>query len=171
MVRQKPKQGIKLAGYDVIIIPFVIWWFRDIPGMLLHAYEQGASLSDKIIALTLFSIGLYLLVVRFFFEAYACRITTYYLPKESIIFEWRGLTKKTVTIPLQEIEQISLSNYHKERASIILNDSKQMWSLEENFPSFMFLEDNEYIGFDSVENAKAVKELIQETQKNFLNNQ
>jgi hypothetical protein len=139
----RPKQGLVFRGYDLVLVPFVLWWGWEIPSMLQTAFLEGGDNGDKLFAVTMAGIGAYILIVRYFHDAWVRANTSYEITTEGVAFNYRGLIKKKVVIPFAEISMVSLSNYHSDTASVLLNGTDSLWALRESFPSFMLTDEVE----------------------------
>ena len=105
----KPKPGLALQGGDIFAIPFSIFWTGFACFWMWGAYQSGAPIFFMLFGLPFVAIGMYMLVGRFFFDAYQRARTVYGLTEERIMIVTGSSGQSVKSLNLRTLPDISIS--------------------------------------------------------------
>ena len=105
----RPRQGLVLRGVDGFLIPFSLFW-----GGFAVFWEFMALTSDAPAIMPIFgapfvAIGLYLIVGRFFVDAYQRGRTVYGVTSERVLVLGEAGGRKLTSIDLADVSEVMLT--------------------------------------------------------------
>jgi hypothetical protein len=160
----QPKQGVVLRGSDALMIPFSLLW-----GGFAFFWEWSVLQSDAPAFFALWGIpfvvvGVYIIVGRFFADAWQRSKTHYAVTSERIMIV-DGLYKSTVrSAQLSGLTEMTLTEHANGEGTITFGPSSlpAMFRTWSGWPGM-----RERLGmqFDLVPNAKSVLDLVRSRQK------
>ena len=144
-----PDSGLKLRKSDAFAIPFSLMW-----GGFAIVWEAMALTSDAPFFFRLWGVpfvlmGLYLIVGRFFWDAYARSNTAYALTDDSALILRRGLGGSMSTVYLPSVYNLNLSLAPDGSGTITFGDVPswyqemplRSWNTRNVSPSFAYIRD------------------------------
>lgn len=160
----QPKQGVMLRGSDAMMIPFSLLW-----GGFAFFWEWSVLHSDAPAFFALWgipfvAIGIYIIVGRFFVEAWQRSKTHYAVTNERIVIV-DGLYKSTVrSAQMSGLTEMSLSENANGVGTISFGPSS-VPAMFRTFSAWPGMRERLGLQFDMVPNAKSVHDLIRSTQR------
>jgi len=141
----QPQGGIVFRAIDGLIIPFSILWI-SVPSAAAIAALRGASASPQAFMIVPFLvIGVYLLVGRFFYDAWRRGRTIYGLTDRRVLIL---RPSKQISVDVDRIGEMSLQERSGGRGSIVfgpsglnLQNSWAVWGGDPAVPTFEFIVD------------------------------
>ncbi|HKK21912.1 MAG TPA: hypothetical protein VJ983_10600 [candidate division Zixibacteria bacterium] len=119
----RPRQGMRLTGGDILLIPFSLFWCGFAIFWELGVISQNGSLGARLWGVPFILIGLYLVVGRFFFDA-RIRARTYYGLTDRRILILSGYSKLEVkSFEIKSLSRIRLSKSRDGKGTIWLGTS------------------------------------------------
>ncbi len=120
-----PKQGLLLRFSDLWMVPFSLAWggfalFWEFQA--IQTYRQGTApeaLPMALFGIPFVLIGLYLIVGRFFFDAYRRKHTFYGLTDRRVIIVSGRLRQKVTSLPRESLLEVTLSEHVGGRGTIV----------------------------------------------------
>jgi hypothetical protein len=125
----RPKQGLRLQAGDVFLIPFSLLWGgfafigeASVTG-LLPILPKGlpSPLLYSLLGIPFCLVGLYLIVGRFFFDAYARGKTWYGVTDRRVVVLKSALGTKIDSIKFLDLEELNLAE-RKDNSGDVLFD-------------------------------------------------
>jgi hypothetical protein len=160
----QPHQGITLRGSDALMIPFSLLW-----GGFAFFWEWSVLQTDAPLLFALWGIpfvliGIYMIIGRFFVEAWE-RSRTYYAVTNERILIVDGLFKTTVrSVSLRTLTDISLSE-RSDGVGTILFGPSTMPVMFRNFSGWPGMKERMGPQFDRIADARVVRDLINSAQR------
>ncbi len=123
-----PKRGLRFRKIDIPIFLFMSFWMVISLTMFRNSLEDNPSLMSKVIYFVMLSIGTYMLVGRFFFDAWK-RYNTYYgLTTTRAIIVTDILWKNVKSVYLDNIVELDLSRDPDSSGTITFGKPKSTFS-------------------------------------------
>jgi hypothetical protein len=152
----RPRQGLVLRGSDVIQIPFSIFWCG-----FVAFWEHGAIESGNVFmmfwGIPFIVVGLYLIVGRFFLEAWQRAYTFYAVTGQRVLIVTSLFRREVKSIELATLAETSLSEARDGRGSIMFGPSRWPGSARQPVAP----------RFDMIDGARGVQQTIRETAARF----
>ena len=129
----RPKTGIAFTSGDIFAVPFSIFWFGFACFWMWGAYTSGAPLPFVLFGTPFVLIGLYLLVGRFFYDAWKRNRTWYGLTEERVMIV---AASKVESVSLRTLQGVSVSTKSDRSGTITLGPSGGMnaWMAAASWP-------------------------------------
>jgi Bacterial PH domain len=161
----KPRGGICFRGQDLLAVPFSLMWCGFAIFWEAGVVMSGAPFFFRLLGIPFVAIGLYLVLGRFFVDAFVRSKTFYGVTNERVLIVTAVFDRRTRSINLRTLGDVSVSQ-HGDKSGTITFGSPQPFG-QIFGPGFS---KNRYSPpvFDRVENVKNVYELIVSTQKKLL---
>jgi len=103
-----PAGGLKLRRSDALAIPFSLMWGGFALFWEVTSFNSGAPLFFRLWGIPFVLIGLYMIIGRFFWDAYIRANTWYGLTDDSALFLRRGLGGGIASVSLPSVNNLSL---------------------------------------------------------------
>src|SRR5262249_39544695 len=113
----QPATGLKLSLLDLYLVPFSLAWGGFAFFWEWEVLRSGAPLLFTLFGIPFVAVGSYLIVGRFFWDAYRRRQTVYAITNERILIVVRAVGSRTMSLPLSTIPQAMLTG-DRHRGSI-----------------------------------------------------
>jgi hypothetical protein len=160
----QPRQGVALRGADIAMIPFSLLW-----GGFAFFWEWSVIKSDAPLLFALWGIpfvviGLYMIVGRFFGDAWQRSKTHYAVTNERILIVDGLFTTTVRTARLSGLTDVSLSEHSGGEGSISFG-AGTLPAMFRSFSAWPGMRDRMGLQFELVPDAKTVFDLIRRTQK------
>jgi hypothetical protein len=160
----QPKQGVMLRGSDALMIPFSLLWGGFAFFWEWSVLRSGAPAYFVLWGIPFVLIGIYLIVGRFFVEAWQRSNTRYAVTSERIVIV-DGLYRSTVrSVLLSGLTEMALSA-HANGVGTISFGPNSLPTMFRSLPRWPGMRERLGSQFDMVPNARGVHDLIRSTQK------
>jgi hypothetical protein len=103
-----PGGGPRVRKSDALVFPFTLMWVTFAVFWEIRALDSGAPFFFRLWGVPFILIGLYMLVGRFFWDAYVRANTWYALTDDSALFLRRGFGGGLSTVYVPNISNLSL---------------------------------------------------------------
>ena len=158
----QPRSGLMLRTEDLFLVPFSLLWGGFAIFWEVSAFGSEGPFFFKLWGVPFVLIGLYLIVGRFFWDAFVRSRTSYGLSDQRVIILATPFGKKLTTLSLRALPEITLAERADGSGTIqfgratpgVSRLSGTAWPGIEPPPSF-----------EAIENAKHVYELIRQAQQ------
>ena len=104
-----PRQGLMLRQNDLLMIPFSLFWCGFIVNWERLAINQHAPLLFAAWGIPFLCVGIYLVVGRFFYDAWRRAGTAYGLTTERVLISTRGFGTSLMSFDLASLPTMSLT--------------------------------------------------------------
>jgi hypothetical protein len=156
-----PRQGVRFRSGDIFMVPFSLLWgggvFSGVYKNITSHKEPSASL---LFVLPFVLIGIYLIVGRFFIDAYQ-RSRTYYGVTNQRVLILSGIwTREVKAISLPNLNEISLTERSDGSGDIVFGPMSPMYAMGRSG-----MNKNAVPAFELIENVRQVYDFIQQTQR------
>ena len=167
----QPRRGIRLRAADLFIIPFSILWcgffiFWEAEVLTMSKFKAAGPIGIvfALFGLPFVVIGLHLVFGRFLADAAARKRTFYGLTSDRILIVSGWLSRRTKSLNLRTLSDISLIERRDGSGTITFGPSSPFgqWFPMGSWPGAGQLAPP---AFDMIDDAKTVYDLIRETQK------
>lgn len=160
-----PKQGLLLRGTDFLAIPFSLMW----GGFAIFWEHSVSSVKDAPIFMELWGIpfvlvGLYMIVGRFFADAYLRKRTCYGVTDQRVIIMGGLFNREVKSLALNTLSDITFSDRSDQRGTITFAPSVFGFSMLGSAP-WPGASKRMPPTFDLIDNARHVYALIREAQQ------
>lgn len=105
----QPRQGIVVRGADAFTIPFSLVWAGFSVFWVITAAESGAPLPFVLFGVPFVLVGIYLVIGRFFVEAWQRKRTFYALTPERVIIASGRFSRKVKSVNLKGLAELEFS--------------------------------------------------------------
>lgn len=105
----RPQQGLMLRSSDVALIPFSLMWGGFAIFWESSVVRSGAPFFFRLWGIPFVVIGLYLIVGRFFADAWQRRKTVYVVTNERVLIVGGLLNRSVTSLELRTLPEMSLS--------------------------------------------------------------
>ncbi len=160
----QPRQGIVFRASDALMIPFSVVWAGFAVFWLYSAAASGAPLPFVLFGVPFVLVGIYIVVGRFFVEARQRASTVYAVTTERVLISSGVLSRKTKSLNLRTLADLTLTTGSDGRGSISFGSSGPFGSMFAGMSSWPGAE--QFIGprFELIDEARSVYELIRKSQ-------
>jgi len=155
----KPRQGIYLRVSDTFLIPMSLLWCAFVVFWEARVFNSGAPLFFILWGIPFVLVGLYVVAGRFLVDAKQRSKTFYGLTEDRIIIVSGLFQKKTKTLNLQTLSDISLTEREDRTGTITFGPSPPFYSWVAG-ASWPGLGQMAVPSFEAIENARTVYDLI-----------
>lgn len=160
----RPRGGLRLVAADALMVPFSLLWGGFVFFWEYSVIKEGAPLFMMLWGVPFVLVGIYLIVGRFFVDAYRRSRTYYGLTDQRILIISTALGRKVTSLNLSTLAQVDLSERSDRSGTITMGPSAGIYGL---------LAGSGWPGagkhappcFESIENAREVHELILRAQQ------
>ena len=160
----QPKQGVTLRGSDALMIPFSLLWGGFAFFWEWSILRSGVPAFYVLWGIPFVLIGIYLIVGRFFVEAWQRSNTHYAVTSEKIVIV-DGLYTSTVrSALLSGLTELALSE-HANGVGTISFGPNSLPTMFRSLPRWLGMGYRLGSQFDLVPNARGVYDLIRSTQR------
>jgi PH (Pleckstrin Homology) domain-containing protein len=159
----QPRGGIKLRAADALMIPFSVMWGGFAIFWEMSVLKQGAPGFFALWGIPFVLVGLYLIVGRFFVDAWQRSRTYYALTNERAIIVSGLLGQKVKSLPLRTMSDITLTERPDGSGSIALGPASGPygWMTESGWPGMGRYQPPT---FEMIENVRQVHTLLRDAQ-------
>ena len=162
----KPRKGLAFRGSDAAFIPFSMLWGGFAIFWEVAVLKSNGPLLMKLWGIPFVLVGLYMMVGRFFFDAWRRDKTTYGLTNERVIIVSTLFSRKVKSLNLYALADITLDQKSNALGSIIFGDAGNTWR---NGPQWGGKRRQpEPPSFEMIEDARKVYEMIREAQRGSI---
>ena len=161
----KPRGGICFRGQDLLAVPFSLMWCGFAIFWETGVVKSGAPFFFRLWGIPFVAIGLYLVLGRFFVDAFVRSKTFYRVTNERVLIVTTVFSRQTRSIDLRTLGDVSVSRRSDESGTISFGSPQPFGQIFG--PGFSKSRFSPPV-FDMVENVKNVYELIISTQKKLL---
>ena len=119
----RPRRGPRLRAEDAFLIPFSLCWAGFAVFWEYRALQQGRSSFMAVWGLLFVLIGAYIVVGRFFVDAYLRRQAAYGLTNERIIIISGPFSRDVRSLPVRTLPEVSLSERRDRSGNITFDAS------------------------------------------------
>jgi hypothetical protein len=161
----KPRGGIRFRGQDLLAIPFSLMWCGFTIFWETGVVMSGAPFFFRLWGIPFVAVGLYLVLGRFFVDAFVRSKTFYGVTNERVLIVMTVFSRRMRSLDLRTLSDVSVSQRGDESGTITFGSPQPFGQIFGPWFS-----NNRYSPpvFDMVENVKNVYELIVSTQKKLL---
>jgi hypothetical protein len=130
-----PGRGIRFRRSDLFLIPFglfffgfAIFWETGALSSVGNARNAppGFSVMFPLFGIPFILVGLYMVVGRFFWDAYCRRHSTYLLTNRRALIETNAFGRKLTSIILGDLPAVSLEERRDGSGSVVLGEDQQI---------------------------------------------
>lgn len=159
----QPRGGIKLRAADALMIPFSIMWGGFAVFWEMSVLKQGAPGFFALWGIPFVLIGVYLIVGRFFVDAWQRARTYYALTNQRAIIVSGLVGQKVKSLPLRAMSDITLSERADGSGSIALGPASGPYGW---MAGSGWLGMSRYLPptFEMIENVRHVHTLLRDAQ-------
>lgn len=123
-----PQQGLRLQASDIILIPFSLMWGGFAIFWEASAIRMGAPLFFILWGIPFVLLGLYLIVGRFFIDAYARSNTYYGITNKRVIIVGGLFSRKIISHAKSYMQNMRLEESGNGRGTIYLKPEDSSYS-------------------------------------------
>lgn len=156
----RPRQGVFLRASDAFVIPFSLFWCGFAIFWVAMTVMMGAPIYFSLFGLPFIAAGIYLVIGRFFYEAWQRGKTHYAVTNKRILILSMTSGTNIKSIDLKTLPPISLNETRSGRGTIAFGDPVSDLS-----PAFKKRQVIQPPSFDSIENARNVFQIITSAQQ------
>jgi hypothetical protein len=161
----RPLSGLRLRASDGYAIPFSLMWAGFAIFWELSVFKTGAPAFFKLWGIPFVLVGLYLIIGRFFVEAWLRSRTYYALTNERAIIVTDHVGQTVKSLPLRTLSDVMLIERRDRSGSIALGRTATGWVASG------WIGSNRYPSppaFDLIENVGEVFTLLLRAQTNAM---
>ena len=163
----QPKQGLSLRGADALMIPFSLLW-----GGFAFYWEWSVINSNAPLFFTLWGIpfvaaGIYLIVGRFFADAWQRTRTHYAVTNERVLIVDGSASSTVTSLSLRTLADMTLSEASDGEGSIYFGASNMPAAIR-SFSGWPGMKSRVGPQFDRIPGARGVRDIIQRAQRALL---
>ena len=160
----RPKREIIFTSKDAYVIPFILLWFGFAIFWEGTAIAMGAPLFMKLWGILFVLVSIYIVIGRFFIEAWQRNRTFYGVTNERIIIAVGGANKKTTSINLNNLPEITLKENKNGTGTVIFggSDPREYFLRGQGTWKLFQLDTSR---FESINNAREVYDIIRQAQR------
>jgi hypothetical protein len=124
----QPATGLLLTSHDLLLVPFSLIWGGFAIFWELSVPRTNAPPFFLLIGSVFVLAGLYLVIGRFFVDAWLRANTVYAVTSRRILILRGGLFPKFTTLPIDRIPELSLDERSNGRGSIRFQPQMPLWA-------------------------------------------
>jgi hypothetical protein len=162
----RPRQGLVLRGSDVFLIPFSVLWC----GFAIF-WEAGVVGSDRapgffvLWGIPFVLVGVYMVIGRFFVEAWQRSRTRYALTPERVLIVSGIFARSVKSLPLDTLTDLTLIESRGRQGSITFGPQNPFASMFGGASSWPGSRQQQSPRFDLIDDAKGVYERINSARR------
>lgn len=157
----RPRQGLMLRPMDMLVIPFSLLWGGFAIFWEVGVITTGAPLFFAVWGVPFVLLGLYMIIGRFFADAWDRSATTYAVTSERIVIVRTLFGRHVKSLPFDTMKQTSLRERSNGAGTIVFgsNEPYYAWYGPYTSPWWPALP-----SFELAEEARRVYEIVREAQ-------
>ncbi len=157
----RPRSGIMFSSSDIIAIPFSLMW-----GGFVFFWEYSVLTGDTPLVAKLWGIpfvivGIYMIIGRFYYDAYRRGRTFYGITDKAVLFSFDS-GKHSVRLAVNQIPRLSVSERKNGVGTISLEQHDKKQEPEANW--FGQRKSSQSM-FENIDNVREVYEIIRKVQR------
>jgi hypothetical protein len=160
----QPRRGVRLRPTDALLIPFSLMWGGFALFWELSVFRTGAPFFFRLWGLPFVLVGLYLIIGRFFADAWQRSRTYYGVTTERLLIVSGLFQRQVKSLPLRNLPEVTLSERSDRSGSIMFGAVPPMygWLAGSSWPGT-----GKQLppSFDMIENARQVYTQVQTAQR------
>ncbi|HXF23906.1 MAG TPA: hypothetical protein VN602_05275 [Gemmatimonadaceae bacterium] len=156
-----PRQGIVLRSNDILMIPFSFLWCGFAIFWETSAITGGAPIFFMLWGIPFVLIGLYMVIGRFFVDAWLRRTTRYAVTNVRVIITSGGMMPSLKSLNLRTLSDVTLTAKPNGRGTITFGSANFLTSMYSgvNWPGI-----KQPPSFELIDGASGVYEIIRKAQ-------
>jgi hypothetical protein len=159
----RPPAGVLFRPADGFLIPFSLVWCGFAIFWEGATLRTGAPAFFSLWGIPFIAIGLYLVVGRFFVDAWLRSRTLYGVTDSRILLVSRGWTQKVPSLAIRNLAEIGLREGANGRGTITFGPETPWWMGMQGWPGGM--QQARSPAFESIDDAQRVLRLIRDVQR------
>ena len=159
----QPKGGVRLRPADLFMVPFSLMWGGFAIFWEWGVVTDGAPFFFMLWGVPFVLMGLYLIVGRFFWDAYRRNQTFYGLSNQRVVIVTKGLRAKIKSLQLRTLTDVTLTASQDGTGSIQFGagpTGAATWFAGSGWPGMQAIAP----AFEMIENAKSTYDLVRQAQ-------
>jgi hypothetical protein len=161
----QPRSGLAFRGSDALAIPFSLMWGGFAFFWEYSVFQSNAPLFFRLWGVPFVLVGLYLIVGRFFLDAWTRRKTHYALTENRALIVCGLFSRRTTSLDLQTLSNVSLSEGSGGEGTITFGTPDTSRSPFSGLPGWPGASARDEPRFDLIQNAKGVFAMIRDAQR------
>lgn len=126
----QPRQGVRFLMVDIFLIPFSLLWGGATIFITSKMISSGVPLLFKIWMIPFLMVGVYLMIGRFFYDAYRRKKTFYGLSIDRIIVKTGVFKQSIYSYDLKSISNVSVKEKPDGSGTILLGPKNGLLGLD-----------------------------------------
>lgn len=160
----RPRQGPLLRGYDAFAIPFGLIWLGAVIAMIVGVLSSGQPDPGALVFMAFFvAIGLYLVVGRFFVEAFQRSRIRYCVSNERVIIISGVVSRSVKSIELKGLSEVEVSERRNGSGAIVFGATSMLDAMFGGMQGWPGMS-SRVARFDLIPNVRSVYETIRSAQ-------
>ncbi|MCA9979713.1 MAG: PH domain-containing protein [Anaerolineales bacterium] len=123
----QPRQGLLLRSSDIFLIPFSLMWGGFAIFWTMTAASAGAPFFFVLWGTPFVLVGLYLIIGRFFVDAWQRRRTYYALTNRRALIISGIFNQNVRTLPYNTMSEINITRHSNDRGTITFGPPPPFW--------------------------------------------
>jgi hypothetical protein len=159
----QPKTGVRLRPADLLMVPFSLMWGGFAIFWEWSVVTSGAPLFFMLWGIPFVLTGLYLIVGRFFWDAYRRSQTYYGLTNQRVFIVMKGVGGTIKSLPLRTLTDVTLAASRDGSGSIQFGSGhtgSPGWAAGSGWPGMQAAAP----AFEMLENARSTYDLVRQAQ-------
>jgi len=162
----KPGGGLLFTGRDIFLIPFSLLWGGFAIFWETSVLRTGAPNFFDLWGIPFVLVGLYLIIGRFFADAWFRKQLRYAVTDQRILILRKGLSRKFTALPVDRLPNVDINEKSNGRGTIRFGESAPLWGNRNGFgvwtpstdptPQFLNVENVRQV-FDRIQKLMAQK--------------
>ena len=159
----QPIRGLRFTASDVLFVPFSFLWGGFALFWEAQVVRSSAPLLFRLWGIPFVLVGLYLIIGRFFHDAWRRSRTLYALTDQRAIIVGGGIQQRLRSLALRSLPEISISDERGGRGTITFGSATHPFGLfgRSSWPG---TGQTAAPAFEGIESARSVHELIRNAQ-------
>jgi Bacterial PH domain len=160
----RPARGVRFRAGDLFLVPFSLLWGGFAIFWESTVLAKGAPLFFALWGVPFVLVGLYLIIGRFFVDAYQRARTTYGVTDQRVIIISGLVSRAVQSLALRNLGDISLRERADRSGSITFGPTSPMYAMwyGSGWPG---MDKKLAPAFEFIENVREVHDLIRRTQR------
>ena len=157
----RPRQGMLLRASDALQIPFSLFWCGFI-AFWEHGVIEAGSVFMMLWGIPFILVGAYLLIGRFFHDAWLRAYTDYAVTSQRVLIVTTLFTRKVRSLELASLGEMSLTERRDGRGSLVFGRETTRSSGFGGDPGWVGASRHAAPRFDLIEGARGVQQIIRD---------